>query len=105
MKKLLAISLLLATTATAGEYDSVETKWRTCATCHGDVGQGKPGFPGLQTLTQEQIVEALLDYQNGVYRGDMSGIMFGQAATLGSEEVELIAKYIKEVINEKTNSN
>ena len=99
MKKILAtISILLATTATADEYDTVAAKWRTCAACHGAKAEGKPGFPSLSFLEEDHIVEALQDYKAGVYRGDMSGIMFGQAATLTDEEVELMAKYIKEVL-------
>ena len=101
MKKLLAtISILLATTATADEYDTVAAKWRTCSACHGAKAEGKPGFPGLQTLEPAQIVEALQDYKAGVYRGDQSVIMFGQAATLSDKEVELMAKYIEVLSNE-----
>ena len=101
MKRILAtISILLATTATADEYNTVAAKWRTCSACHGAKAEGKPGFPGLQTLGQEHIVEALQDYKAGVYRGDQSVIMFGQAATLSDEEVELIAKYIEVLSNE-----
>jgi len=101
MKRILAtISILLATTATADEYNTVAAKWRTCSACHGAKAEGKPGFPRLQTLGQEHIVEALQDYKAGVYRGDQSVIMFGQAATLSDEEVELMAKYIEVLSNE-----
>ena len=99
MKKILAtISILLATTATAEDYSTSKAVWRVCSSCHGTKAEGKPGFPGLQTLDQAQIVEALQDYKAGVYRGDMSGIMFGQAANLSDEEIDKMAKYIKEVL-------
>jgi|SRR5210317_1614281 cytochrome c553 len=99
MKKILAtISILLATTATADEYDTVAAKWRTCAACHGNNAQGKPGFPSLNWMEEQVIIEALVDYKQMITRGDMSGIMFGQAATLTDEEIELMAKYIKEVL-------
>ena len=83
------------------DFSSVETKWKTCAACHGNKAQGKPGFPGLSFLEEDQITEALQDYKNMIHRGDMSGIMFGQAATLSDEEIVLMSKYIKEVLAEK----
>lgn len=99
MKKILAtISILLATAATAEDYSTSKAVWRVCSSCHGTKAEGKPGFPGLQTLDQAQIVEALQDYKAGVYRGDMSAIMFGQAANLSDEEIDKMAKYIKEVL-------
>ena len=79
------------------DFSSVETKWKTCAACHGNKAQGKPGFPSLNWMEEEYIVEALTDYKQMINRGDMSGIMFGQAATLTDEEVVLMAKYIKEI--------
>ena len=81
------------------DFSSVEMKWKTCAACHGNEAQGKPGFPSLNWMEEEIIVEALTDYKQMIDRGDMSGIMFGQAATLSDEEIELMAKYIKEKLN------
>ena len=94
------ISILLATTATADEFDTVKAKWNTCAACHGNKAQGKPGFPSLNWMEEKDIVEALTDYKQMINRGDMSGIMFGQAATLKDEEITLMAKFIKELNNE-----
>ena len=93
------VVLLGARTLYAEELDfsSVETKWKTCAACHGNKAQGKPGFPSLNWMEEEYIVEALTDYKQMINRGDMSGIMFGQAATLTDEEVVLMAKFIKEL--------
>ena len=42
------------------------------------------------------MVEALNDYRNSVYRGDQSAIMFGMAAALTDEQIELLGKYIEE---------
>ena len=95
------VVLLGARTLYAQEIDfsSVEMKWKTCAACHGNEAQGKPGFPSLNWMEEDYIVEALTDYKQMINRGDMSGIMFGQAATLSDEEIELMAKYIKEKLN------
>tara|TARA_R110002126_G_scaffold84568_1_gene205500 strand:+ start:348 stop:722 length:375 start_codon:yes stop_codon:yes gene_type:complete len=81
------------------DFSSVKMKWRTCAACHGNKAQGKPGFPSLNWMEEDYIVEALTDYKQMITRGDMSGIMFGQAATLSDEEVVLMAKYIKVLNN------
>ena len=51
-------------------------------------------------MEEDYIVEALTDYKQMINRGDMSGIMFGQAATLTDEEVVQMAKYIKELKND-----
>ena len=93
------VVLLGARTLYAQEVDfsSVEMKWKTCAACHGNQAQGKPGFPSLNWMEEDYIVEALTDYKQMINRGDMSGIMFGQAATLKDEEISLMAKYIKEL--------
>lgn len=80
------------------DFSSVEIKWKTCAACHGAKAQGKPGFPSLNWMEEDYIVEALTDYKQMINRGDMSGIMFGQAATLSDEEIDKMAKYIKEVL-------
>ena len=90
-----ALLCAIAITAKADEFDSVKAKWNTCAACHGNEAQGKPGFPSLNWMEEDYIVEALTDYKQMINRGDMSGIMFGQAATLTDEEVVLMAKFIK----------
>jgi len=95
----LATLAILSTTVQADEFDSVKMKWNTCAACHGKKAEGKPGFPSLKWMEEDYIVEALTDYKQMITRGDMSGIMFGQAATLSDEEVVLMAKYIKELNN------
>lgn len=82
------------------DFSSVKAKWNTCAACHGNKAQGKPGFPSLDWMEEQVIIEALVDYKQMITRGDMSGIMFGQAATLTDEEVVLMAKYIKELKDE-----
>ena len=97
---LLTVVGLFAATVKADEIDfnSVEMKYKTCAACHGNNAEGKPGFPSLNWMEEDYIVEALQDYKQMINRGDMSGIMFGQSASLTNEEIPLMAKYIKEVL-------
>lgn len=79
------------------DFSEVEQNWKVCSGCHGAKAQGGNGFPALNYLDEDFIVEALEDYRSSVYRGDMSGIMFVQMATLKRENFELMAKYIKEI--------
>ena len=84
-------------TAQEVDFSEVEKNWKVCSGCHGAKAEGGRGFPALNYLDEDFIVEALRDYRNGTYRGDMSGIMFVQMATLKPENFELMAKYIKEI--------
>tara|TARA_Y100000389_G_C17401884_1_gene485775 strand:+ start:587 stop:958 length:372 start_codon:yes stop_codon:yes gene_type:complete len=79
------------------DFSEVEQNWKVCSGCHGVKAEGGRGFPALNYLDEDFIVEALRDYRNSTYRGDMSGIMFVQMATLKPENFELMAKYIKEI--------
>ena len=79
------------------DFSEVEQNWKVCSGCHGVKAEGGRGFPALNYLDEDFIVEALRDYRSSVYRGDMSGIMFVQMATLKPENFELMAKYIKEI--------
>ena len=98
MIRIILLMGLLSQVVVAQETDfsSIEANWKVCASCHGNKGQGKPGFPSLNKLTGEYVVEALNDYRNSVYRGDQSAIMFGMAAALTDEQIELLGKYIEE---------
>ncbi len=93
------VVLLGARTLYAQEVDfsEVEQNWKVCSGCHGVKAEGGRGFPALNYLDEDFIVEALRDYRNGTYRGDMSGIMFVQMGLLKPENFELMAKYIKEI--------
>lgn len=71
-----------------------KAKFTTCAACHGTKAEGRPGFPSLNWMEEDAIVEALTDYKQMITRGDMSGIMFGQAAMLSENDIVDIAKYI-----------
>ena len=83
------------------KFDGVEAKWKTqCAVCHGRKGQGSSSYPSVNKLDQDYILEALTDYKNNLYRGDMSDIMFGMAASLSEEEIELMSEYIPEVFGD-----
>ena len=94
----LLCAIAIAAKAEEVDFSSVKAKWNTCAASHGTKAQGKPGFTSLNWMEEEYIVEALTDYKQMINRGDMSGIMFGQAATLTDEEINLMSKYIKEVL-------
>lgn len=80
--------------ANDADIDAGKEKYKVCAACHGVKAQGGNGFPSLNWMEESAIVEALTDYKQMITRGDMSGIMFGQAAMLSEDDIVDIAKYI-----------
>jgi len=61
MIRIILLMGLLSQVVVAQETDfsSIQTNWRVCATCHGNNGEGKPGFPSLNKLTSEYVIEHL----------------------------------------------
>ena len=57
-----------------------------CNMCHGQNGEGGIG-PKLVGSTS--IVSMLMQYKNGETRGPQSALMWGQAANLSTEDMEL----------------
>ena len=80
--------------ANDADIDAGKEKYKVCDACHGVKAQGGNGFPSLNWMEEKDIVEALQDYKAGVYRGDMSAIMFGQAAVLSDQNIIDVSKYI-----------
>tara|TARA_A100001015_G_scaffold321604_1_gene453332 strand:+ start:1800 stop:2225 length:426 start_codon:yes stop_codon:yes gene_type:complete len=65
-----------------------------CAACHGVQGEGLVG-PKLQGQESEAIVSMLQEYKNGITRGSMSNLMWGQAAALSDNDIINIAAYVE----------
>lgn len=97
MKVLLTaiFSFLLFTTAQSA---SVEELYEKCANCHGDKGELKAFGKSkvINKLTEEQIIQALKDYQAGIRdTAGMASIMEGQVYKLTQKEIIALARYIK----------
>jgi len=76
------------------DVDAGKEKYKVCAACHGVKAQGGNGFPSLNWMEEKDIVEALNDYKQMINRGDMSAIMFGQAAVLSDRDIVNVSRYI-----------
>ena len=93
-KIMLGIAFILCTAQVSADEEKAKAQWRVCASCHGQQAQGMGGFPNLAVQPEADLVEALTDYKNMMNRGDMSQLMWGQAANLSDEDIKALAKYI-----------
>ncbi len=70
--------------------------FKKCAACHGTNGEkvalGKSKI--IKDLSKDELVAALMGYQNGTYGGAMKALMKGQVATLNTQQIETLAEYI-----------
>ncbi len=65
-----------------------------CASCHGEKGEGKAGFPKLAGQSEKQIADKLNGYKNGTYGNERKNIMIPQAKALSNEDIAELAKTI-----------
>lgn len=67
-----------------------------CVSCHGMKGEksalGKSQI--IANLTEKQIKDALIGYQEGTYGKEMKGLMQGQVKALELEQIDALAKHI-----------
>lgn len=65
-----------------------------CASCHGEKGEGKAGFPKLAGQSETQIADKLYGYQSGTYGNERKNIMVPQAKSLSREDIKTLAQTI-----------
>lgn len=63
-----------------------------CASCHGDLGQGKDGNPPLKGLSQTAMQQKLLDYRDGKIQGKKADSKTG----LSDAEIAAVSIYAGE---------
>lgn len=69
----------------------VQTKIKTCATCHGEGGVSTaPAFPIIAGQYQDYLVHALQAYRDG---GRSNPIMAAQVQGLTDDQIEALAAY------------
>jgi cytochrome c553 len=93
MKKVLFMLGLIGITSTALFAGSAYSK---CVGCHGANGEkaalGKSKV--IKDMTKQEIIDALVGYQNGTYGGAMKGLMVAQSKSLSQADIEAIAAKI-----------
>jgi len=65
-----------------------------CIACHGANGEGGIG-PALAGQPPEELVAKLVQYKNGETRGTQSALMWSQASTLSSDDMNNIAAFVQ----------
>lgn len=65
-----------------------------CVACHGAGGEGGIG-PQLVGQSAAAIAGVLTQYKNGETRGPQSNLMWGQAASMSSADIDHLAAFIE----------
>lgn len=81
--------------ALADDFSSIRGLWAGCAACHGAMGGGGVG-PMLAGQSSADIISKLTTYKNRGAIGSQSALMWGQAAMLSEQQIELIGKYVED---------
>ena len=93
MKKILLGLTFLSTMLLAADGAALYTK---CAGCHGSQGEKKALGKSkiIKDMSEQDLVRALMGYQDGTYGGAMKGLMKGQVAKLDKTQVQALALHI-----------
>ncbi|AXP08362.1 c-type cytochrome [Campylobacter hepaticus] len=97
MKKFLAVSALACLGVSAFAADGA-TLFKKCAICHGAKAEKVylNKVPALNTLSAEEITQALKEYKAGTRnKFGQGGIMKIQLTSLSEADLEAIAQYIQ----------
>ena len=81
--------------ANLDEFSDIRSLWAGCAACHGAEGQGMAVFPKLAGQSSDYIVGRLNTYKNRGEVGAMSSTMWGQAAMLSADQIDMIGDFIQ----------
>lgn len=91
-KKIVLATAILGLSASA-LFANPYTK---CVGCHGANGEkvalGKSKI--IKDMTKQEIIDAMVGYQNGTYGGPMKGLMLGQVKGVSQADIEAIANQI-----------
>ena len=96
MKKIIFVLSIFLTFSIIHAKD-VKELYEKCSTCHGDKAEEKALGKSkiLATLSEDEIVKALKDYQEGIKdENGLGRIMESQVYSLTPEDIENLAKYI-----------
>lgn len=91
-------SLGLLTIANAADLANGKYLSKSCALCHGTLGQGAPGqlSPRLAGLPEEYLVKAINDYKEGVRKNDLM-MVTADIATMSEQDVTDVSAYYSRI--------
>lgn len=77
-------------------FDAKTTFTKTCASCHGNSGEKVALNTSaiLNTMSKDEISQALKGYKDGTYGKKMKSLMQGQVKPFNDEELDALAEYI-----------
>ena len=90
--------VLAAAPAFADGSARAEAQYRTCAACHGQMGEGGIG-PSLLGKPSDYLYSRLMQYKAGETVGPLSSMMWGQVAGLSAEDLRALYEYIARHLN------
>jgi len=73
--------------------DRAAAQYRTCATCHGQMGEGGIG-PALIGRPPEYLYMRLTQYKQRETVGAMSSLMWSQVTTYHEDDLRMLAEYV-----------
>jgi cytochrome c553 len=85
-----------APAADGAMVDATAKYTASCASCHGELGEGVGKNPKLAGLKRADIKAKLMDYRAGKQMGPQTAIMAATAKTLTDAEIEALGDYLGE---------
>jgi len=100
MKKIFIILSLLPLFSFADSGEKLYTKLG-CYGCHGANAEGGNGFPKLAGKSSSYLIKKLQGYKYEKINSNRADMMKPFAKNLSKKEIELLAKYLESLKNQK----
>jgi cytochrome c len=72
--------------------------YEKCAACHGANGDGSDGYPQLNALGKQKLIEMMIGYQTGAKgNADNGAIMKGQLEGLSPSDIQELGEHISKM--------
>ncbi len=89
-----AETMIEGTPAPGADVDAPALFASRCASCHGEMAEGKDGNPALDKLTSADIQTKLDAYRSGQTMGPKTAIMAPMAKSLTDEQIAALSSYL-----------
>ena len=90
-----ALSVTLASGASAADAPDAKALYSKCAGCHGNDGTKTAlGNKSLKGLSADTLAKALAGYKAKTFGGAKKGMMEAQASHLSEADIKVLASYI-----------
>jgi len=95
--KLAILKSLVSASLLVGADQGKEVYYQKCVSCHGVNGEKEAigTSRAINTLSQEEVKNALTGYANDTYGGKFKNLKRGMARTLSKEDIDALSVYIQ----------